>query len=305
MKLTVTQIEAFSTVVTVGTVTGAASVLHTSQPSVTRSIKQLEDATGLQLFDRVKGRLVPTRAAQDLFKIVEQTFNGLSHVRQAAESIKKRETGHIRIACLPALSQGFIARASADLRMTNSRVAVSIQTLKSSDIHKAVQSRLLDVGIAAYNIDDARLSSTQFTACNEVVVLKRDHPLANNTIIKAQELSGYSIIMLAADDPYRIRLERVLSQENVQAVTQYEVETSAGACAMVREGLGVSILNPITALDYLDKSLVMRPFGVDLPFVTSLITAPQSERTPLIESFVEVLIARKSLDDQIIQSHLR
>ena len=50
MKITTAQLDAFSAVLDLGTATAAASVLNTSQPSITRAIKQLEDATGLLLF---------------------------------------------------------------------------------------------------------------------------------------------------------------------------------------------------------------------------------------------------------------
>lgn len=79
--------------------------------------------------------------------------------------------------------------------------------------------------------------------------MNMDHPLADNARFEL-DLNYCSVVMLASDDPYQIRLERVLSQANVQSVTQYEVETSAGACAMVREGLGISAFTPFSPRSY-------------------------------------------------------
>jgi len=296
MKLTLTQIEAFSTVLTVGTATGAASVLNTSQPSITRSLKQIEDATGLQLFDREKGRLVPTGAAHELSVVVSQSFKGVSDIRQAAEAIRKRQDGHLRIACLPALSQGFLARAVSDLVEELPNISVSIQTLMSKDIHKAVHNRYIDVGIAAYEIEDPGLSIAQFTSMDEVVVMPSDHALASKDTITPADFAGERLIALAAFDPYRIRLDNILVEGEIHLSGTFEAETSAGACALVSEGVGLALINPLTALDFINRGLVMRKFATSLPFVTMMVAGPSKQRPMLQNRFVQALQDRYRAD---------
>jgi DNA-binding transcriptional LysR family regulator len=82
-QLTFRQIEAFRAVMVHGTVTQAAKHLNTSQPSVSRSIQELETATGLQLFKRAKRRIEPTGAASELYKEVARAFTELLVHRRA------------------------------------------------------------------------------------------------------------------------------------------------------------------------------------------------------------------------------
>ena len=62
------QIEAFRSVMRLGSMTAAAEVLYTSQPNVSRLIAQLELSTGLVLFKRAGVRLIPTQQGQALFQ---------------------------------------------------------------------------------------------------------------------------------------------------------------------------------------------------------------------------------------------
>lgn len=61
------QLEVFYAIMQTGTVSGAARSLHVSQPNVTRILAHTEQQLGFGLFERVKGRLVPTVEAKTLF----------------------------------------------------------------------------------------------------------------------------------------------------------------------------------------------------------------------------------------------
>lgn len=304
MKLTMTQIEAFSAVLTVGTATGAASVLNTSQPSVSRSIRQMEDATGLRLFERTKAGLVPTAAALELSKTIEDAYLGMGTIRRAAEAIRKRETKLIRVACLPALSHGFLAGAVKAFIQRHPSVSVSIQSLLSRDLHEAVHRRLIDIGIAAYEVDDPKLSVNRFTTINEVVLLKTSHRLARKPRLTPQDLKDEPLILLSKFDPYRTRLENVLDAEDVRPARLIEVETSAGACALVAEGLGITLVNPVTALEFMHLGLAMRPFTFDLPFVTTLVSLKTGTNPKALKAFEEALAGQYLISKEKIDKLL-
>lgn len=304
MKLTMTQIEAFSAVLAVGTATGAANILNTSQPSVSRSIKQLEDATGLRLFDRSKGGFLPTPAAAELSAVIEDSYLGMSEIRRAAEAIRKRETKQIRIACLPAFSNMFLADVISMLMERYPALSVSVQPLLSKEVHSAVHKGLIDIGIAAYEVDDPNLSVHRYTTMSEVVLMQLSDPLAEERMIRPQHFSGKNLILLSTFDPYRIRIDNLLASENVYPSRTLEAETSSGACALVACGMGVAIVNPITALEYLDRGLVMRPFSHDLPFVTTVVSAKIGSQPRLVREFEKTLDVKLASTKAEIASRL-
>lgn len=50
-----------------------------------------------------------------------------------------------------------------------------------------------------------------------------------------------------------------------------ETHNAASVCAMVKAGVGLSIINPLTALNYASSGVHLRPFSIDVPFIVSLI----------------------------------
>lgn len=86
-------IEIFHAVVTTGNLTEAATLLHTSQPTVSRELARFEKLTGLQLFERVRGRLQPTVQGLQLFEEVQRSWYGLDRIISAAEGLRQFRQG--------------------------------------------------------------------------------------------------------------------------------------------------------------------------------------------------------------------
>ena len=70
------QIEVFRMVMRCGTLTGAAEALNVSQPALSQILLHTEDELGFKLFQRVKGRLIPTPEAEEIYPEVERLFGG-------------------------------------------------------------------------------------------------------------------------------------------------------------------------------------------------------------------------------------
>ena len=80
-------IEIFHAVMTAGSLTEAAHLLHTSQPTVSRELARFEKVIGLKLFERIRGRLHPTVQGLRLFEEVQRSWYGLDRIVSAAESL--------------------------------------------------------------------------------------------------------------------------------------------------------------------------------------------------------------------------
>ncbi len=93
-------IEIFHAVMTAGSLTEAAHLLHVSQPTVSRELARFEKVIGLKLFERIRGRLHPTVQGLRLFEEAQTIpVRTGSHCR-AAESLRV-SPGELSIACLP------------------------------------------------------------------------------------------------------------------------------------------------------------------------------------------------------------
>ena len=82
------QLEAFSATMRSGSITGAATRLHISQPSVSRLISDLEDSIGFKLFVQNGRGLTPTLDGKTFYHAVEGMFMGMDRLEEFANSIK-------------------------------------------------------------------------------------------------------------------------------------------------------------------------------------------------------------------------
>ena len=65
-----------------------------------------------------------------------------------------------------------------------------------------------------------------------------------------------------------------------------ETHSAASICAMVRAGVGISVVNPLTALDYANSGVAIRRFSIDVPFTVSLVRPIHRPRSALVEAFM-------------------
>ncbi|MFE0013735.1 LysR family transcriptional regulator [Mesorhizobium sp. NPDC059054] len=304
MKLTFKMVECFKTVMAVGTVTAAAEVLCTSQPAVSRSISQLETAVGIHLFDRVKGRLLPTAHAHTLLAEVNKTYRGLEHLERAASSLKSFQNGNISVVCAPAFSEGFIGDVAASFLSKYGDVSLTIDTQQSWAIAELINEQKFDLGITAYEVSSQGAACEPFCAPDEVCVMPSDHPLAQRPIIDPVDLDGVSCVFLSERDPYRRRLDRVFETTEIRRRLVIETPNTNSACAMVTRGCGVAVVSPLTALDFVNQGLTMRRFSAGEPFHSTLLRAKHRPTSPLIDMFVAELKSIRDANLARVEEHL-
>lgn len=280
------QVEIFRVVMTSGTTARAAEILHVSQPAVSKMIQELERSLGFHLFQRIKGRLHPTQEGQLFFREVEQAFLGLAHLRGAAARIRDYGSGELRIACLSALSTNVLPRALQAFMTRNPNVAITFQARMSSNVRDLVASGQFDLGIVADEIDSTGVAVEEFARFRVAVAMPQGHPLETLDVVHPRDLDGHRFIALAPEDTTRREAEEAFERAGVTIRPVVETPYSTTICAMVAAGIGVGLVNPLTAEPYLGHGLVLRPFEPALHFRTLLITPPRRLASRNLEEFI-------------------
>jgi DNA-binding transcriptional LysR family regulator len=288
MRITIRQIEAFRAVMVYGTVTQAAERLRTSQPSVSRSIQELEEATGLTLFMRVKRRIEPTSAASELYKEVARAFIGMDDIARAAEAIQGLRSGAVRVICFPAFSEGFMAEVFRRFLSRHPKAQLVLETQHTPTIVEAIAAHRFDVGVAGYDLQAAEATSERLTSANHVCVLPAKHALVRKSVIRPADLRDAAFISGDARDLNRQRVDEVFNAAGVSRHSIVEVQSATVICAMVAKGIGVSIVNPFAAVAF-RPALVMRPFSAPVPFVATVLRPKHPPLSTLTNALVDVM----------------
>lgn len=297
--LTHRQLAIFRAIMLHGNLGRAAEVTGSSQPTLSRELARLEYLLGFDLFDRVRGRLRPTVRALALMQEVERSFVGLEQIAARAQELRTLSTGRLHLACLPALAQALVPRALMALRQALPEAAVSVVPLESPWLEQALGEQRFDLGLSETTEAPTGVTLEKLLQVNEVAVLPRGHALARLPALTPQDFEGQRFVSLAASDPYRQAIDQMFAAAGVTRIAALETASAAAVCAMVRHGLGVAIVNPLTALELAGPELLVRPLRVPITFQVSLllpdVAAPHPLRNALVTAITDTATQMRTL----------
>ena len=285
-------LEAFRAVMRTGSMTAAARVIHTTQPNVSRLVSNLEAELSLKLFVRDGNKLQVTDEGQAFFKEVEQHYAALTALKDTARTIKQFGSGRLNIAVAPLLSHGFLANVIAEFARRCPQVTLCIRTCNSYMVEQLVNSRLCDIGLAAFigHVTEPGLESERIASVKGVCVLHHQHPLAGRDVISARDLEGEAFISIARQNGSREYVDSVFDQAKVNRSIEIEAENVSTICHLVAKGLGVSVVTSIIANDFLSQGVVAREFVPPVHFPITLLRSSHRPRSTLVTSFIDCLL---------------
>ncbi|MCR2577098.1 LysR substrate-binding domain-containing protein, partial [Salmonella enterica] len=121
----------------------------------------LETSSELRLFERVRGRLVPTQEAGALMEEVDRCFAGFELIEHRIRSLKSFGVGRLAVGSLPALGTGFMPRAIAAFGLQDRRIQMSFQIMSSREVLQQVTAGQLDFGLMADELSVAGLEHSE------------------------------------------------------------------------------------------------------------------------------------------------
>ncbi|MBC3410894.1 LysR family transcriptional regulator [Pseudomonas sp. SWRI51] len=292
MKLTLRHLEVFRAIMAAGSVTGAARLLFTSQPTVSRELARMEQVTGLNLFEREGGRLVATAQALLLVDEVERAFIGLERIDRFAQAIRNFEQGRLSVTCLPLFSQTLLPLACQRFYQQHKGVSVCITAQESPLLEESLVAQQHDLGLTEVEqVPRGAVGELLFSA-DMVCVLPQGHPLRAKAVLQLSDFHEVDFINLASLDTYRQQLDQQFRAAGVNRRTVIETTSAASVCAMVRQGLGVAIINPLSGLEAGQAGLVMRRLDISVPYRVMLIRPEHRPASAVVAPFCTALRAQ-------------
>jgi DNA-binding transcriptional LysR family regulator len=267
-------IEVFHAIMQVGTISGAAQVLHISQPAVTKVLQHAELQLGMPLFERVRGKLYPKPEAHRLFAETEKLNRDLQGIRRLAASLKGRAVETVRLVSTPTIAISVLPKAMTCWRRDFPETRCELSTHHTSEIVNTLRLGEADLalslqdprhpGIVAEPIANGLL--TVMAPAGTWTESECARPIA------ADELSG-ELIGLADRDPLGELVVAACEAQGVQPVFHTVVQTYQIARSLVEAGAGTAVLDPFTAASAMPDKVQRRVWEPALPVQLYLLTA--------------------------------
>lgn len=297
MRLHPSIYEAFQVVMRTGTISGAAEVLGRSQPAVSRMIDKLESSVGVKLFERRKGRVVPTHAAHLLLDEVERLFLTLSSLDDFSRRMEEGADGGVRIAALPALGLDFLPEVISRFSQERPLARVKLNVRMSVSVEKWVATQQVDFGLAETPFQLSGFHTRLFADTSYITAIPADHPLAEREVVRPEDLSGERLIGWTVSVSARRIFDDIMQGAGIIPQQLTETTMSAPMCSMVKRGLGLAVVDPFTAWANRDPSIVFRPFLPQIPCRFALLEP--DTRTPTVLA-TELIGHAETLRDEVL-----
>ncbi|MDX1742837.1 MAG: LysR family transcriptional regulator [Ruegeria sp.] len=288
MSIRFRQLQAFHAIMETGTVTGAASVLGISQPGISNLLAQLEREARLPLFERSKGRLLPTPEADLLFREVDTVVRGLDHVAQAVTDLQNKHPGQLQVAAPHMLSFGFMPREIARFAASRPNLSVSFQSQYSSKIQEWVISGLFEVGVVEVPILHDTLNSQVFRF-ETVATFPEGSHLAQYDVLTPELLENEPFIVMGPEHQTHRGTRDVFQAANRTWRTQIHTHLSENLLSFVKQGLGVAVIDPFTVSFDAESGYQTRPFRPAVTLDLAIITAKGRPLSAIAQEFMAQL----------------
>lgn len=270
-------IEVFHAIMQVGTISGAAQVLHISQPAVTKVLQHAELQLGMPLFERVRGKLYPKPEAHRLFAETEKLNRDLQGIRRLAASLKGRAVETVRLVSTPTIAVSVLPDGMTAWRRDFPETRCELATHHTSEIVNALRLGEADL---ALSLQDPRHPGivAEPIAHGLLTVMAPSGTWSEEACkkpISAEELSG-ELIGLADRDPLGEMVIAACEAQGVQPVFRTVVQTYQIARSLVEAGAGTAILDPFTAASAASNRVQCRQWSPSIPVHLYLLTASHS-----------------------------
>ncbi len=289
MKITFRQIDAFKTLVLVGTVTESARLLGVSQPAVSRLISDLEEEVGFRLFKRSGRNLRATQEARLLIEEVRRALSGLEQIKKTAVAIKNYKHAQLRLITTPLFSTSIVPKLIQKFSTICPEAMVSLEIQSTDDTVEWMVSQNHDFGIAPSTVSNTTINSHPLFDTQSVCVLPKGHPLEKKKVISPKNLEDMSFISFMSDSTFRFDVDELFRKAGISRKLQYEARTTDAIYHLVESGLGVSIAGSANSALRSSRGISTVPFKPKLPFKVALIWSDKKPLSRVAEEFLKMV----------------
>ncbi len=250
-----------------GSLTVAAKELNISQPAVSQSVKQLENALGTNLFTRVSKGVRLTGEGELLYSYVAKGYEQIALGEQKIQQMLNLELGEIHIGASDMTLQFYLLPYLEQFHEKYPHIKVVVSNAPTPETLDNLQDNKIDFGVVStpfYNKNG--LSAVNVREIEDVFVAGRKFIQYKNRMLDLQELEKMPIIYLEGITSTRNYMDAFLQERGVKIQPEFELATSDMIVQFALRNLGVGCVVRDFAKEYLeDGRLFELRFNMIIP----------------------------------------
>ncbi|MDO1582702.1 LysR family transcriptional regulator [Rhizobium oryzicola] len=287
--LSLRQIEIFHTVMQTRSITAASKVLAVSQPSLSRTIRRMEDLLGIALFARDRNRLVPTSEALEIYAEIDPLIRQISGIGAQISRIARGETAVFRVGATASVARALVPQALKQLSIEVKGIELFFDVLSVNQIEDYLLSGRGEGVVTITSPNHPLVVMEQVGQADLVAAIPRKHPLAACNMIQADDLEGVDFISFEPGGAHQRVVDRFLSRAGVNVQIRAVARFSDTALALANEEMGIVLVDYLTTLGPVGDNLVILPIEHAPRFEVSVLWNRQRPHSANLRKLVEIL----------------
>jgi LysR family transcriptional regulator, cys regulon transcriptional activator len=244
--------------------TETAKALFTSQPGVSKAILELEEELGIDIFSRHGKRLRSiTEPGQRVLASIEIILREVGNLKRIGEEFSRQDSGTFSIATTHTQARYVLPAPVAQLRRQLPNLRISLHQGSPDQVARMLLDETADIGLATESL--AQIPELVSLPCYEwqhVMVVPRDHPLADTTRVTLEQLAEQPLVTYHASFTGRTRIDRAFASRGLTPQIALEAIDSDVIKTYVRLGMGVGLVAEMAMREEpANSDLVARPLG--------------------------------------------
>lgn len=236
------QMQALIEVARLRSFTKAAEALYITQPTISKTVKAMEEELGVVLFDRVGKTIELTDAGRIIVTQAQQIVTSFQNLMSELDDLRNLKKGHLRIGLPPMVGASFFPKVIGEFHERYPDITIQLFEDGAKKVEQDVAGGALDVGVVVLPTVEAELSSFAFVEEKLNLVVHPSHPLAERESAELTELSQDGFVLFREDFTLHDRIIGECAKAGFQPHVIYESSQWDLISETVAVGLGVTLL---------------------------------------------------------------
>lgn len=274
----------------------AAEKLHIEQSPLSRTIKELEEDLGEQLFIRTSRSTRLTRAGKLFLEHVPRVFTALQQARDSVKAASNGFHGQLRIALSDGITPSRLPALLAMCRQEEPEVDIRLFEVPLSQQIKGLHDDLYDVGFAQSDEVGEGIAAEAVWSDPLMVAVPARHPLLKHKRIPLEEMMRYPLVLcdpLACEGHAR-QVERVLRRTNMEPLIVERVASCDLMMALVSAGFALGLTGAPHVMVSREPGVVARPLAGRTPLLTTYLLRRTNDASEVLFRFMKRVLAINS-----------
>ena len=286
--MTIRNIEIFTKVASLGSMSSAAKELYITQPSVSLAIAEIEKEYGVRLFERVGNHLHLTPTGEELLIYTSSILHQYKEM-----DLFLREESHnakIRIGATATVGHCLIAPLISHLKTLMPDVNYEITVASTGIIEERLLKSELDIGLVEGDIHSDNLIASPVVDDSLTVICSNKHPLYGKENIFLQDLENEVFILREHSSGTRTKVEEILQEHNISYHAQWSCYSFESIKEAIIHNLGITIMSPRVITHELQNGTLWscNIEGIDLSRTFDLVYRKNKYISEPMQQFIDV-----------------